>query len=104
MVRFLPKRGFGKSPVKKAGTSAGASSKKGKKTQKTEIQAMDAEALRAHRLVLRQETLDLRFRKAAGELENSARLRQLRRDFARVKTRLVMLARQKLARQKEERT
>jgi large subunit ribosomal protein L29 len=37
-------------------------------------------------LDLRKERFNLRFQKASGQLENTARARQVRRDIARVKT------------------
>lgn len=35
---------------------------------------------------LKKEAFNLRFQKASGQLENTARQRQVRRDLARVKT------------------
>ncbi len=35
---------------------------------------------------LRKERFNLRFQKASGQLENTARVRQVRRDIARIKT------------------
>jgi large subunit ribosomal protein L29 len=35
---------------------------------------------------LKKEAFNLRFQKASGQLENTARQRQVRRDMARVKT------------------
>ena len=35
---------------------------------------------------LGKETFNLRFQRANGQLENTARVRQVRRDFARIKT------------------
>ncbi len=35
---------------------------------------------------LRKEAFNLRFQKATGQLENTARVRQVRRDIARIKT------------------
>ncbi|MEM7169584.1 MAG: 50S ribosomal protein L29 [Pseudomonadota bacterium] len=37
-------------------------------------------------LDLRKEKFNLRFQKASGQLENTARVRQVRRDIAKVKT------------------
>ena len=37
-------------------------------------------------LDLRKEQFNLRFQKASGQLENTARVRQVRRDIARIKT------------------
>jgi large subunit ribosomal protein L29 len=39
-------------------------------------------------LNLRKEQFNLRFQKASGQLENTARVRQVRRDIARIKTAL----------------
>ncbi|MDA0703338.1 MAG: 50S ribosomal protein L29 [Proteobacteria bacterium] len=35
---------------------------------------------------LKKEAFNLRFQKASGQLENTARMREVRRDVARVKT------------------
>ncbi len=35
---------------------------------------------------LKREQFNLRFQKASGQLENTARVRQVRRDVARIKT------------------
>ena len=35
---------------------------------------------------LRKEAFNLRFRKASGQLENTSRVRRVRRDIARIKT------------------
>jgi len=37
-------------------------------------------------LDLRKEQFNLRFQRASGQLENTARVRQVRRDIARIKT------------------
>ncbi len=37
-------------------------------------------------LGLKKEQFNLRFQKASGQLENTARVRQVRRDIARIKT------------------
>ena len=37
---------------------------------------------------LRKEAFNLRFQKASGQLENTARQREVRRDIARIKTTL----------------
>jgi large subunit ribosomal protein L29 len=37
-------------------------------------------------LKLKKEQFNLRFQKATGQLENTARVRQVRRDIARIKT------------------
>ena len=35
---------------------------------------------------LRKEAFNLRFQRASGQLENTARIREVRRDIARIKT------------------
>lgn len=47
---------------------------------------------------LKREQFNLRFQQASGQLENTARVRQVRRNIARVKT----IARQKAAGAKQE--
>ncbi|MGF1609995.1 MAG: 50S ribosomal protein L29 [Kiloniellales bacterium] len=42
--------------------------------------------LRQSLLDLKKEQFNLRFQKASGQLENTARVRQVRRDIARIKT------------------
>jgi large subunit ribosomal protein L29 len=42
---------------------------------------------------LKKEAFNLRFQRASGQLENTARMRQVRRDIARIKT--VLRQRQK---------
>ena len=37
-------------------------------------------------LALKKEAFNLRFRRASGQLENTARMRAVRRDVARIKT------------------
>jgi large subunit ribosomal protein L29 len=37
---------------------------------------------------LRKEAFNLRFQRASGQLENTARVREVRRDIARIKTTL----------------
>jgi large subunit ribosomal protein L29 len=37
-------------------------------------------------VALQKEAFNLRFQKASGQLENTARVRQVRRDIARIKT------------------
>ena len=41
---------------------------------------------------LKKEQFNLRFRRASGQLENTARVRQVRRDIARIKTILAQKA------------
>ena len=42
--------------------------------------------LKQHVLDLKKEAFNLRFQKATGQLENTARVGQVRRDIARIKT------------------
>ena len=44
--------------------------------------------LKADLLQLRKEAFNLRFQQASGQLENTSRIRQVRRDIARIKTAL----------------
>jgi large subunit ribosomal protein L29 len=45
------------------------------------VDQLDDEALR-----LKKEQFNLRFQRATGQLENTSRVRQVRRDIARIKT------------------
>jgi large subunit ribosomal protein L29 len=45
-----------------------------------------ADELNENLLALKKERFNLRFQKASGQLENTARVRQVRRDIARIKT------------------
>ncbi len=54
---------------------------------KAEIfRANSADELKAKLVELKKEQFNLRFRQAAGELENSARVQGVRREIARIKT------------------
>jgi large subunit ribosomal protein L29 len=46
---------------------------------------------------LRKQQFNLRFQKAGGQLDNTAQMRQLRRDIARVKTFITAVAADKKA-------
>lgn len=55
------------------------------------MKASDARAMTADQLndeleKLNKERFNLRFQKATGQIENTARIRQIRRDVARIKT------------------
>jgi large subunit ribosomal protein L29 len=58
------------------------------------MQEMTLPELQAKCRELRQELFNLRLQKASAQLENPARLRQLRRDIARLETRMTQLRRQ----------
>lgn len=45
-----------------------------------------ADDLKADLLALKKEQFNLRFQRASGQLENTARMREVRRDIARIKT------------------
>jgi large subunit ribosomal protein L29 len=51
-----------------------------------DLKAMNADALQDELLRLKKEQFNLRFQRATGQLENTARVRVVRRDIARVKT------------------
>jgi large subunit ribosomal protein L29 len=56
-----------------------------------DVRAMTVDQLDDQVLSLKKEQFNLRFQRATGQLENTARVRVLRRDIARIKT----IARQK---------
>ena len=51
-----------------------------------EIRGMTPDQLAEQLLSLKKEQFNLRFQKATGQLEKTARVRQVRRDIARIKT------------------
>jgi large subunit ribosomal protein L29 len=51
-----------------------------------DVRAMTVDQLDDELLKLKKERFNLRFQKATGQLENTARVRQVRRDIARVRT------------------
>jgi len=53
-----------------------------------ELRIKTSDQLKTELTTLRKEAFNLRFRKASGQLENTARVRQVRRDIARIKTML----------------
>ena len=59
----------------------------------SDIQRMTVDQMDDEILGLKKERFNLRFQRATGQLENTARVRQVRRDIARLKT----IARQKRA-------
>jgi large subunit ribosomal protein L29 len=58
-----------------------------------EFRHMSLDQLDEQLMGLKKEQFNLRFQAASGQLENTARVRQVRRDIARIKT----IARQKQA-------
>jgi large subunit ribosomal protein L29 len=61
-----------------------------------DIRAMTTDQLEDEVLKLKKEQFNLRFQRATGQLENTARVRTIRKDIARMKT----VARQKQAQAK----
>ncbi len=51
-----------------------------------ELKAKTPDELRDQLVALKKEAFNLRFRQATGQLENTARMRAVRKDVARVKT------------------
>jgi large subunit ribosomal protein L29 len=51
-----------------------------------DLRAMTLDQLDDEVLKLKKEHFNLRFQRATGQLENTARVRQVRRDIARIKT------------------
>lgn len=51
-----------------------------------EIRSKSSDELKDELLKLRKEAFNLRFQQASGQLENTARVRKVRRDIARIKT------------------
>ena len=51
-----------------------------------DLRAMTVDQLDDEVLKLKKERFNLRFQRATGQLENTARVRAVRRDIARIKT------------------
>ena len=51
-----------------------------------DVRAKTADELQDALLQLKKEQFNLRFQKASGQLENTTRMRQVRRDIARIRT------------------
>ena len=60
-----------------------------------DLRAMTVDQLDDEALKLKKEQFNLRFQRATGQLENTSRVRQVRRDIARIRT----IAQQKRAAQ-----
>ena len=58
-----------------------------------DLRVMTVDQLTDELMKLKKERFNLRFQRATGQLENTARVRQVRRDIARIQT----IARQKRA-------
>jgi large subunit ribosomal protein L29 len=51
-----------------------------------DVKALSKDQVKDEILKLKKEQFNLRFQKATGQVENTARIRQIRRDIARLKT------------------
>jgi large subunit ribosomal protein L29 len=56
------------------------------KQRASDLNAMSRDQLSDELLNLKKEQFNLRFQRATGQLENTGRVREVRRDIARVKT------------------
>ncbi len=56
------------------------------KQRLSDLKALSDDQLSEELLKLKKEQFNLRFQKATGQLENTSRVRVVRRDVARVKT------------------
>jgi large subunit ribosomal protein L29 len=56
------------------------------KQRLSDLKVMSGEELDQELLGLKKEQFNLRFQRATGQLENTARVRVVRRDIARIKT------------------
>ena len=51
-----------------------------------DVRAKSEDELKQQLLDLRKESFNLRFQRVSGQLENTARVREVRRDIGRIKT------------------
>jgi len=66
-------------------------------TEASELRGKSPQELKSQLLDLKREQFNLRFQLATGQLENTARIREVRRTIARIKTVLHEKARQQKA-------
>ena len=52
----------------------------------TDVKLFTKDQLKDEVLKLRKEQFNLRFQRASGQVENTSRIKQIRRDIARLKT------------------
>ena len=52
----------------------------------SDVKAMTPDQLKDELIALKKEQFNLRFQKATGQLENTSRVRAVRRDIARLRT------------------
>ncbi|RRH78383.1 50S ribosomal protein L29 [Falsigemmobacter faecalis] len=62
-----------------------------------ELRSKTPDQLRDELVALKKEAFNLRFRQATNQLDNTARMRSVRRDVARIKTVLTEMAAQAAA-------
>ncbi|MEK9673829.1 MAG: 50S ribosomal protein L29 [Rhodospirillaceae bacterium] len=55
-------------------------------TKAADLKTKTDDELKDHLMDLKKEAFNLRFQKASGALENTSRVRAVRRDIARIKT------------------
>ncbi len=67
------------------------------KSRLSDLAALSVDQLQEELVRLKKEQFNLRFQRATGQLENTARVRVVRRDIARIRT----LSRNKLAQAKQ---
>ncbi|MBI4966866.1 MAG: 50S ribosomal protein L29 [Rhodospirillales bacterium] len=68
-------------------------------TKAADVRAKSADQLKDQLVGLKKEQFNLRFQRASGQLENTARVRAVRREIATIKTVLGERARQKTAKE-----
>ena len=61
----------------------------------SDVRAMTRDQLKDEVLRLKKEQFNMRFQKATGQIDNTSRIRQARRDIARLKTAQTALAAKK---------
>jgi large subunit ribosomal protein L29 len=61
-------------------------------TKNIDTKGLTPDQIKDKVLNLKKEQFNLRFQRATGQVENTARIRQIRRDIARLKTRGTQLA------------
>ena len=61
----------------------------------SDVRALSNDQIKDEILKLRKEQLNLRFQRASGQLEKTNRIRQIRRDIARLKTQATVSAKAK---------
>ncbi len=58
-----------------------------------ELRAKSPDELKTELISLKKEAFNLRFQRATGQLENTARVRRVRRDIAQIKTTMRAMSR-----------